>query len=199
MSDPFPGIPKGYFKVIHADPPWSYSLFSKKGEGRAATRHYQTMKLADIKALPVAELAAKNCHLFLWTTGPNLPQAFEVMKAWGFNYSSVAFTWVKLWNSRADTLFMMEQDFVIGLGHTTRKNTEYCLLGRKGSPKRQSKSVRELMIAARREHSRKPDETVRRIEEYAEGPYLELFARTARPGWTVWGNQTDKFAGVAAE
>jgi N6-adenosine-specific RNA methylase IME4 len=156
------------------------------------------MKLPEIKALPVGDLAAKDCHLFMWTTGPNLEQAFEVMKAWGFHYSSVAFTWVKLWNSRADTLFMTDNDFVIGLGHTTRKNTEYCLLGRKGSPKRRSKSVRELLIAARREHSRKPDEAVRRIEEYADGPYLELFARTSRPNWTAWGNQTDRFPEAVA-
>jgi N6-adenosine-specific RNA methylase IME4 len=198
LSDPFPDIPRNAFNVIYADPPWSFNSFSKKGEGRAPVRHYQTMKLPEIKALPVGDLAAKDCHLFMWTTGPNLEQAFEVMKAWGFQYSSVAFTWVKLWNSRADTLFMTDNDFVIGLGHTTRKNTEYCLLGRKGSPKRRSKSVRELLIAARREHSRKPDEAVRRIEEYADGPYLELFARTSRPNWTAWGNQTDRFPEAVA-
>lgn len=186
------------YQVILADPPWSYKVFSKKGEARGAVSHYPTMKIADIKALPVADWSAKDCHLFMWTTGPNLFQALEVMEAWGFKFSSMAFTWVKLNPREKDAIFFFNNSFHVGMGHTTRKNCEFCLLGRKGSPKRLSKSVRELLIAPRREHSRKPDETYTRIEQYAEGPYLEMFARQRRAGWDAWGNDVDKF-GVAAE
>jgi N6-adenosine-specific RNA methylase IME4 len=111
----------------------------------------------------------------------------------GLKYSGIAFTWVKTLRSRADMLFITKQDFHVGLGYTTRKNTELCLLARKGSPKRVSRSVRELIIAPVREHSRKPDEVYDRIEAYIPGPYLELFARRTRHNWTAWGNQTNKF------
>ena len=191
-------FPVGQFPVITADPPWSYSCFSATGEERSASKHYKTMDLEEIKALPVSTISARDCHLFMWTTGPNLRQAFEVMDAWGFEYSSIAFTWVKLNRSsdRSPRLFMDGASFHVGMGHTTRKNTEMCLLGRKGSPRRRSASVRELLIAPVREHSRKPDEVYERIEQYAEGPFLELFARTSRGGqWTSWGNETGKFSG----
>ena len=186
-------LPAGPFSVVYADPPWHYRCFTKAGEARSASQHYQTMSLADIKALPVADVAAKDCHLFMWVTGPNLRQAFEVIDAWGFKYSSVAFTWVKL-TRRAPMLFMDKHSFHVGMGHTTRKNCEWVLLGRRGSPKRLSKSIRELIIAPVREHSRKPDEAAERIEQYADGPYLEMFGRAPRENWTVWGNETSKFA-----
>lgn len=185
-------LPAGPFGVVLADVPWTYSVFSKKGEGRSASRHYPTMSLDDICALPVAQAAAPDCHLFFWTTSPNLPQAFQVIDAWGFRYSSMAFTWVKL-TKRAPQLFYDGRSFHVGMGHTTRKNAEFCLLGRRGSPKRLRKDIRELIISPVREHSRKPDEVHERIEAYSAGPYLELFARAPRAGWTIWGNQTDRF------
>jgi hypothetical protein len=114
------------------------------------------------------------------------------MDAWGFRYSSVAFTWVKT-NPKAPVLFLDHRSFHIGLGHTTRKNAEFCLLGRRGSPKRLSKAVRELIIAPRREHSRKPEEAYARIEQFCAGPRLELFGRQTRLGWEVWGNEATKF------
>jgi N6-adenosine-specific RNA methylase IME4 len=186
---------------VLADPPWSYSVFSPKGEERSAKRHYATMTLDDIKAMPVADVTARDAHLFLWATAPNLPQALEVMAAWGFKYSSVGFVWVKL-NKGADVRQLRViphagAEFFVGMGHTTRQNAEFVLLGRKGSPKRNSKAVRQIIVAPRREHSRKPDEAHTRIETYCDGPRLELFARAPRAGWTVWGNQTDKFAEVA--
>jgi N6-adenosine-specific RNA methylase IME4 len=85
----------------------------------------------------------------------------------------------------------------VGMGYWTRANSEPCLLATRGKPKRINADVRQGIIEPRREHSRKPDCVPARIERLVEGPYLELFARTQRPGWTVWGNQTDKF-GVAA-
>ncbi len=101
----------GRYAVIAADPPWTYRVFTPKGNRKGAIRHYPTMRLDDIKALPVAAVAAKDCHLFLWTTGPNLPQAFEVMAAWGFRYSSVAFTWAKLNPRAGDSLFITDRDW----------------------------------------------------------------------------------------
>ena len=88
---------------------------------------------------------------------------------------------------------LADSDLHVGLGLTTRKNAEFCLLGRRGSCRRNSKSVREIILSPVRQHSRKPDEVYDRIEEYCDGPYLELFARQERPGWTAWGNETTKF------
>ncbi|MFA7333392.1 MAG: MT-A70 family methyltransferase [Kiritimatiellia bacterium] len=184
-------LPPGPFSVIYADPPWDFKTRSVKGkDGRP--QHYDRMSLAQIKALPVAEVADKDCWLFLWTTGPHLPQAFAVIDAWGFKYSGMGFTWIKL-NRKATTLFISLSDLFMGGGYTTRKNAEFCLLARRGSPKRISKKVREVLISPVREHSRKPDEFYDRIETFAAGPYLEMFSRTSAPGWSSWGNETNKF------
>lgn len=188
-------LPSGPFQTIAADPPWAFKAFSDKGLDRSAERHYDTMKLPAIKALPVGDVAAKDCHLFLWTTGPHMPQALEVMKAWGFKYSGIGFVWIKL-NKGAPAFWLNERDFFTGMGYTTRKNAEICLLGRRGSPKRLRKDIHELIIAPRREHSRKPDAFHERVEQYAPGPFLEMFAREQRPNWTAWGNETFKFGGA---
>jgi N6-adenosine-specific RNA methylase IME4 len=190
-------LPPDGYRVIEADPPWNYKVRSKKGEARSAEAHYRTMSLEDICALPVAQLAAKDCHLFLWATRACLPHALRVMDAWGFEFSSMAFVWVKL-NKRAPTLFMDKRSFFMGMGHTTRANAEYVLLGRKGAPKRLRKDIRELVIAPLREHSRKPDEVYDRIEQYAPGPYCRLFAREERDGWTSWGDQVGMFGSPSA-
>ena len=195
----FGNLPTRHFGAIVADPPWYFKPYSGDGGSKAADRHYRTMKLSEIKALPVESLASPaGCHLFLWTTGPHLRQAFEIMTAWGFKYSGVAFTWVKLKRSHANStipMFMCDRDFHFGLGHTTRKNTEVCLLARRGNAKRIAKNVRELILSPVREHSRKPDESLERVERYAAGPYLELFARSERPGWMSWGDEKEKFNG----
>lgn len=197
-------LPRSYFGAIVADPPWHFKArtvlqIAHPGSRRDAERHYAVMDLEAIKAMPVNNLAAKDSHLFLWTTGPCLPQAFEVIEAWGFRYSSIAFTWVKFKRSYNDQqlriLPLAESDLHVGLGLTTRKNTEFCLLARRGSARRTAKDVREVILSAVREHSRKPDEAYHRVMRYCEGPYLELFARTKRDGWTAWGNETEKFKG----
>lgn len=188
-----------YFAAIHADVPWSFKVRTPAGEGRSASRHYATMTLPGIKRLgpDVKRIAAKDCHLFFWTTQPFLPDALDVMKEWGFRYSSIAFTWIKL---KAGTepgqftpLHLFEEDLFLGLGLTTRKNSELCLLGRRGSPKRLHKDVREVILSPVREHSRKPDETYERIERYCVGPYLDLFSRQERHGWVSWGNERNRF------
>lgn len=198
-------LPQGHFGCIYADPPWHFRARTEiqtQNGSRSVEKHYSTLRLDDIKALPVRDVAAKDAHLFIWTTGPCLQQTFEVMEAWGFRYSAVAFTWVKLKRS-IDTrqlriLPTAESDLHVGLGLTTRKNAEFCLLGRRGSARRNAKDVREIILSPVREHSRKPDEAAARIERYCDGPYLELFARTERPGWTCWGNETSKFQQEAA-
>lgn len=197
MSDPFKGLERGHWRCILADPPWSFKVRGPKGEGRSARKHYPTMPLEEIKALPVAALAARDAHLFLWVTGPNLRQGFEVLEAWGFDYSALGFVWVKQNKSvRTDQLrahASIDSEFFFGMGHTTRQNAELVLLGRRGKPKRNARNVRQLIVAPLREHSRKPDEAHARIEAYCDGPRLELFGREARPGWRVWGNEADKF------
>jgi len=182
------------YNLIYADPAWQHKTWSKKGlEGRP--QHYPRMTLKEMCALPVNELATDSCHLFMWTTGPHMEQAFKVLKAWDFKYSGMGFTWIKL-NKKATSLFYMDSDLFMGGGYTTRKNAEFCLLAKKGKPKRISKAVREVIISPRREHSRKPDEIYNRIEQFCIGPYLELFARNKRSGWDSWGNETDKFEAV---
>jgi N6-adenosine-specific RNA methylase IME4 len=167
------------FGVIAADPPWTFVTRSAKGKGRSAEQHYECMTLEDIKALPVAAVAADRCALFLWTTCPLLPAAFEVIEAWGFTYSTVGFLWAK----RTPT----DDGWHIGMGYSTRSNVEPCLLATRGSPERLSKSVRQLVVAPVREHSRKPEEILHRIRALYPGPYLELFARA--DGWTRLGNE----------
>ncbi len=183
--DPFDGLPHHHFGAILADPPWSWNSWSKTNQNRAAFNYYDLMSLEGIKALPVADLAADNSVLFLWAINSMLPQAIAVMGTWGFEYKTVAFTWAK----RTPT----DNAWHLGLGYWTRQNSEHCLLGTRGKPKRIGRDVRELVVAARREHSRKPHEVARGIERLVDGPYLELFARETRPRWTSWGNEVTKF------
>jgi N6-adenosine-specific RNA methylase IME4 len=189
-------LPDGKFGAILADPPWGFKTWSgpeKKVASRGTVAPYRTMEMDDIAAMPVADLAADNCALFLWIVWPTLPQAIEIIEQWGFEYKTCAFTWLKADPYR---LFALQEDVYMGLGYWTRANSEVCLLATRGKPQRQDNAVRQGIIAPRREHSRKPDCVHERIERLVEGPYLELFARAPRDDWTVWGNETDKFSGV---
>ncbi|MDA4845919.1 MT-A70 family methyltransferase [Hoeflea poritis] len=196
----FAPLPKGPFDLIAADCAWMFKAWSAKGLGRSPERHYKTLTLDQICALPVKDIAARDCHLMLWITGPLLVQGahLPVLKAWGFKPSSMAFVWLKVNKKSLQGRFFQPIgpfDFFMGPGHTTRQNAEYVVLGRRGSPRRHSKAVRQQIIEPRREHSRKPDEFYERCEEYA-GPdarLCDLFSRTRRPGWSVWGNELEKF------
>lgn len=204
-----PALPtiEGGWKCIVADPPWHFRARTALQVGnwtsrRDAEKHYVVMGCDDIAKMPVRGIAAKDAHLFLWVTGPVLPTAFSIIEAWGFRYSAVAFTWVKLKRSHnAKQLRFLptaESDLHVGLGLTTRKNAEFCLLARRGNARREAKNVREIIMSPVREHSRKPDEFYPRVESYCVGPRLELFGRQSRPGWTVFGNESTKFDEVAA-
>jgi N6-adenosine-specific RNA methylase IME4 len=179
----FTDFPCGLYDAILVDPPWHFRTRSDKGRDRCADKHYPTMSVDDIKALPVIACAAKDCALFLWATDPMLPAALDVIRRWGFEFKTVAFTWVKTTKSGG---------FHIGCGYWSRANPEMCLLATRGRPKRLAKDVRQLIVAPRREHSRKPDEAYERIERLVRGPYLELFARGCRLGWDAWGNEAWK-------
>jgi N6-adenosine-specific RNA methylase IME4 len=146
------------------------------------------MDFAALSKLPVSQLAADDCALFLWATDPLLPRALELIKAWGFEYKTVGFYWVKL-NAAAKE----ETDYFTGLGYWTRANPEQCLLATRGTPPRQAKDVRRLVVDRRREHSSKPDAVRDRIERLVDGPYIELFARETKRGWDCWGDQADLF------
>ena len=173
-------FPNKKYNIIYADPAWYFKSYSSKGEGRNATQHYNCMSINDICNLPVGNISNNNCVLLLWVIDPMLPQAFEVIKAWGFKYKTVAFTWVKE---------NKNEGYFTGLGYWTRSNPEMCLLATKGKPKRISKSVRQLVIDKRREHSRKPDRIRNDIVELCgDLPRIELFARQQAEGWDNWGN-----------
>jgi len=174
-------LPDGRFGVIYADPPWHFTTRSPKGQGRSASRHYKTMTLREIMDMPVSGISADDCALFMWAIDPMLPHALQVIEAWGFQYKTVAFTWVKE-NRASDGYFT-------GMGYWTRANPEMCLLATRGRPRRLARDVRQLVMAPRGRHSEKPEEVARRIERLVPGPYCELFARRKRDGWTVWGNE----------
>lgn len=174
------------FAVIYADPPWSFHTYSGKGKQRSAERHYDTASLADIASLPVQSLAADDCALFMWAVMPELPGALEVIKAWGFEYTTAAFVWVKQ-NRSGEGVFT-------GMGYWTRANAEVCLLATRGSPMRLDMGVHQVILEPVAEHSKKPEEARKRIERLLAGPYLELFSRRQADGWTVWGNEISEAA-----
>jgi N6-adenosine-specific RNA methylase IME4 len=180
------------YGAILADPPWTFLTWSAKGRGRSpdGQGHYKTLTFEEIATWPLANIAADDCVLFLWTTDPMLTEALTVGQRWGFDYKTIAFVWVK--QTKTGKRWHM------GMGHWTRSNPELCLLFTRGKPKRLSASVRKLIEAPVREHSRKPDEVYDSIEELVAGPYLELFARTPRLGWDQHGDQLGQFGATAS-
>jgi N6-adenosine-specific RNA methylase IME4 len=173
-------LPSGRrYSVIYADPPWHFEVYNEdSGTERAAGNHYPTLPLEHICALPVQELAAEDAVLFLWTTLPHLEEAFRVIAAWGFQYKT-NLAWVK---------------DKIGLGYFVRNQHELLVVATRGDIPSPAPAARppSVITAPRREHSRKPDEAYELIERmYPELPKIELFARGARDGWAVWGNQAN--------
>lgn len=174
------------FKTILADPPWQF----QNRTGKMAPEHkrlnrYPTMKLDEIKLLPVAEIAEEHSHLYLWVPNALLPEGLEVMKAWGFQYKT-NIIWEKIRKDGGPD--------GRGVGFYFRNVTEMLLFGVKGGSNRTLAPARtqvNLIRSQKREHSRKPDEMIDLIEACSPGPYLELFARGEREGWTLWGNQAN--------
>ena len=172
------------FKTILADPPWQF----QNRTGKMAPEHkrlnrYPTMKLEEIKALPVEEAAQENSHLYLWVPNAMLPEGLEVMRAWGFQYKT-NIIWEKV---RKDGMPDGR-----GVGFYFRNVTEILLFGIRGDKNRTldpGRSQVNLIRSIKREHSRKPDEFVNLIERCSSAPFLELFARGDRAGWDMWGDQ----------
>ncbi len=172
------------YEIVYADPPWQYKVYSDKGKGRSAESHYQTMKIEDICNLPVRNITAPNSVLFMWVTFPTLLDGLKVIEKWGFKYKTIAFVWIKQ-NKKTPSLFW-------GMGFWTRANAEICVLAVKGKPKRISAKVHQVIISPIEEHSKKPDETRKRIVELlGDLSKIELFARKKANGWDVWGNEVE--------
>ena len=197
-----PALPNNKYNIIYADPPWAYKDKAAAGN-RGACFKYELMTDADIRALPVQDIAAEDCVLFMWATYPKLKEALDVIKAWGFTYKTCGFQWIKQNKSGNGHFF--------GMGNWTRANTEPCLIATKGEafpvvldeegsapcliatkgkPKRISASVSQLIFSPLRAHSQKPDEVRDRIVALmGDLPRIELFARSGAEGWDCWGNE----------
>lgn len=189
--NPFSGLGLFGFDLIMADPPWKFENWSKKGEAKNASAQYDCMSLDDIKALPVGHLMAPDAVLWLWATNPMLPQAFEVLQAWGVRYVTAG-TWVKRTTNGK---------LGFGTGYRLRCANEPFLIATNGNPAT-ARNVRSVIEGPIREHSRKPDEAFdeasRLVAPMPDPRKLELFARQTRDGWTTWGNEATKFDGEAA-
>ena len=220
---PLEDLPQGHYRVGLIDPPWKYLTYSAKGLGKSPDNHYNTMTVAEIKALPVRDLFAKNAAIFVWVIDSHVEIAMDILKHWSFKYRTVGFYWAK---TTADG-----KGFPMGTGKWTRANPEHaleatlecaqcadtgfqygdpdlgpcwagcddqeaerCMLYARGAANRKSGGVPRLIVSPRREHSRKPDEIYGRIEALLDGPYLEMFSRNDRPGWDCWGDEAGAFA-----
>lgn len=187
IFDRFPCLP---YSVIYADPPWLFKTRSDKGIVKSPQAQYDCMGIEDIKALPVQFCSDEDCVLFMWATWPLLQEGLDVIKAWGFQYKTGL-----AWHKRSSTWTPDSPNpkTAFGTGYIFRSASECLLVGTRGRPQLKNRSTRNVLEAAVREHSRKPDQCYGMIEAMYDGPYLELFARQSAPGWDVWGNQTEKF------
>ncbi len=180
------------YDIIYCDVPWEYKDKASAGK-RGACHKYPVLNTARVKALPVHLMAKKDCALFMWATMPLLPDALEVMAAWGFEYKTVAFVWVKSTSKAIAYGF----NLAWGMGNWSRACCEIVLLGVRGKPKRVSASVHQVVICPTlRPHSRKPYEVRDRIVELMEPPdapldKIELFATQTVPDWKCTGLSSD--------
>jgi N6-adenosine-specific RNA methylase IME4 len=171
------------FSIIYADPPWDYNGQSQTGKGGAssggAATHYSTLKLKDLKRLDVPSICEKDCLLFMWSSSPHLDQAVDLMRAWGFAWATVGFAWDKQ---------------RVNPGFYTMSQVELCLIGKRGKipQPRGARNVRQFVSELRGKHSEKPAAVRQRIEEmFPTQSKIELFARSASPGWSVWGDEVE--------
>lgn len=192
----FEGLADRSVPCWHTDFPTEFKSNSVDKPGRNVRRHYRTMTMAQCRefAAAVERYVAPDAVLFHWITGALLVtgEHIPVMRAMGFEPTAMGFVWIKL-NKNASPQFFTMADIFMGGGFTTRKNAEFCILGKRGKSLRLDSGVLEPIIAPVREHSRKPEEVFRRIERYCAGPRVDLFGRQQRPGWRIEGNEAFKF------
>lgn len=190
------------YQIIYADPPWEYADKRTNPETDRPRAYggitYPVMKTEDIMALPIKELADENCLLFIWATFPNLTEVFKVIKAWGFTYKTLGFSWIKTNKRQKLNQFSYLPDEQIddffGIGCYTKSNCEVCLIGLKGKAKELviDNTVPSTIISTRQEHSRKPNEArIRIVKLCGDRPRIELFARQKAEGWDSWGNEVE--------
>ena len=194
MSWPFDGLTPGRYGKILIDPPWSYQLWSPKGYDKSPEAHYPTMTIGELSQMPVRDLAAPDCLMWMWSTWPHLKKAMELMAALGWTYKTGG-SWHKLTRTGKSA---------VGGGFIFRSSTEPFLIGTIGAPQYRSRAVRNVIVteadfptgidALRREHSRKPPEARQALDELLpDVPGCELFAREPWPGNDVWGAETTRF------
>lgn len=196
--------------LIYLDPPWKYnSRANHKTRFRGgAEGHYPLMTMAEIAALPIKRLAARDCALLMWCTFPYLADQIKLFEHWGFRYRTQFLTWIKL-NPKGydlpkdDPTYRLGKQYVLysdglfhstffGVGYYAKSNAEVLLLGMRGQVSTISDAVSSVILAPRRQHSRKPDEAYARIEcVFGDVPRVELFARNVAPGWSSAGNSLD--------
>jgi N6-adenosine-specific RNA methylase IME4 len=177
------------YRAIVADPPWPFVLRSERGAHKSPSRHYRAMSWQRLATLPVGALAAERCALFLWACAPSLPHALACLQGWGFRYVTGG-AWAKTTPSGR---------LVFPTGYVWRGTAEFLLVGAIGAPRWASRRERNLIVAERREHSRKPDAVYGLVERLIpSGPYAELFARQRRQGWDAFGDELGKFRSAEA-
>lgn len=170
------------YSIIYSDPPWAYQD-KRKTQGGSGD-HYETMTISDLKRLPVKDITHDNCMLFLWATFPNLQEALEVIQAWGFQYKTLGFSWIKTNVNDGNPFF--------GMGYYTKSNCEVCLLGVKGKPIKISDSISSVILAPRKKHSEKPDIVRDQIIKFCGDIHrIELFSRKKIKGWDSIGHDID--------
>jgi len=199
------------YNLVLADPPWFYNERKLKrvdGKsprfGKGAVNHYSVMSTEEICDLPVKDIVADNCALFLWTTFPRLDAGLKVMQAWGFDYKTIGFLWVKLNPKRVNhpgECEVLENRGMysylnwltfFGIGYYTKSNPEPCLLGIRGRMKPISNKVSNVIYAPRGQHSEKPFAIRHKIVElFGDLPRVELFARQTEVGWDSWGAEVE--------
>ena len=180
-------FPDKKYNIIYADPPWEYSSKSYQDSNREMLKldetQYKTLSVHQIKDLPIKEITANDCILFLWSTDSHLKEAIDVIESWSLHFKTIGFTWVKQYASGS---------YCYNFSPYTLKSTEVCLIGIKGKLKniKKTNNVKGLVFAERTKHSKKPNEVRDRIVNLCgDLPRIELFARNTTPGWDVWGDQ----------
>lgn len=178
----------GEYSMIMADPPWTFALYSEKGEEKSAQAQYSCMSLDQIQRLPISGLAKPDCLLWLWCTNPLLREGIATLEAWGFEFKTAGH-WAK-------TTKHGKQAF--GTGFILRCAGEPFIIGTRGNPKT-TRVVRSVIMGQVREHSRKPPEAYCEAERLMPGARrADVFTREVRPGWDAWGNESNKFEASGA-
>lgn len=197
------GRPYGGYRMVLADPPWREEMRSEKGEAKSPQAKYRCMTLEELRTFghTVRCIAGADSACLMWTTAPLVAASLTILQAWGFTFKTMA-TWAKESKNSGDLCTDDEEHkFTFGTGYIFRSAAEFLLCGTRGEPawKREpgSRSIRNLIYAPVREHSRKPDEQYAIAEGLSHAPFIELFSRTSRPGWDHFGDQAESFEAAA--